>query len=82
MKHIILMILAVFALGVSPPKAKAWFGDAEKQRRIETEQKLIQQQRLTNNWQITAFLLGVGCVLVLVAGTAIGSKARRDAKRN
>jgi fumarate reductase subunit C len=82
MQRIIFILLVVVTLGASPSRAKAWFGDEEKQRRIETEQKLVQQQQATNQWQITAFLLGVGCVLVLVAGTAIGSKARRDAKRN
>lgn len=80
MKKIIIVILGAVALCTSTPGANAWFGDAEKQRRIEVEQKLAQQERLTNQWQITAFMLGVGCVVVLVVGAAIGSKGRKDAK--
>jgi len=82
MKQIILIVLTMATLGASTPVAKAWFGSEEKQRRVEAEQKLVQQQQATNKWQITTFILGVGCVLLLVAGTAIGSKARRDAKPN
>ena len=82
MKPIILIVLTTAMLGASTPTSKAWFGDEEKQRRIEAEQKLVQEQQATNKWQITTFILGVAGVLLLGAGTAIGSKARRDAKPN
>ena len=81
MKHFILIVLVAVTLGVSTNRAYAWFGDAEKERRIETEQKLIQQQRDTSQWQGIAFILGIGCVVVLIIGAGIGSKARRDADR-
>ena len=81
MKHIILFItLVVLTFSVTTPKAHALFGSAEKQRRIETEQRLVQQQQVTGKWQATAFILGITSVVMLVAGAAIGSKGRTHAK--
>ena len=81
---LITLLLAVLTFSVATPRSSyALFGRtaAEKQRRIEAEQKLVQQQQLTGKWQTTAFGLGIGCVVTLVAGAAIGSKGRQDATK-
>jgi fumarate reductase subunit C len=82
MKHFIIFItLVVLTFDVTTPNAHALFGSAEKQRRIETEQRLVQQQQqLTGKWQATAFFLGITSVVMLVTGAAIGSKGRTHAK--
>ncbi len=81
MKQIILIVLTFIVI---TSRSHALFGRiaAEKQRRIETEQKLVQQQAVTAQWQTASFVLGVGCVVTLLAGAAIGSKGRRNAKAN
>ena len=88
MKQFILIILVVLASIAAPPKADAMFGHvaAEKQRRISVEQQLGQVgQQLTietqtaDKWQGVSFMLGIGCVITLVLGTAIGSNGRKHA---
>ena len=82
MKRSILIAFAVLTFTVFTPKAHALFGNAEKQRQINRlENQLQQQQRKTGNWQAVSFVLGIGCVSATVIGCAIGSKARRHAKR-
>lgn len=94
MKHFILIGLLVLTFIVNTPEAHALFGHTteERQRRIATEQQLSQEQQRLNvqqhltvdeqqrarRWQTTASVLGVMAVFTLIAGTAIGSKARRD----
>jgi len=73
-----IIVLAVFLHAVS---ALAWLWpsptpDPEKER---LQEQVQQQRRSTGDWQIVAFVLGIGCVITLVAGAAIGSKVRRAA---
>ena len=89
MKHLILIALAVLTfLIVTTPRAHALFGHvaAEKERRIATEQQLIQERQAngqllqTNqHLQTTIHVLAAGVTVALVIGAAIGSKTRRDA---
>ena len=39
--------------------------------------QLAEQREKTGTWQGTSAILGIGCVLMLVVGAAIGSKARK-----
>lgn len=78
MKKHIIMALAVLTLGVSTVRA-SWLDNGEKERRIELQQQLDQQRHETAQWQGTAFALGIGCVLMLITGTMIGSRAKRHA---
>ena len=84
-QFILIIVLVVFTSIVTTPQAHAMFGHvaAEKQRRIEVEQQLGQQLTLEKQaagyWQPVSFILGVGCVVTLVAGAAIGSKGREAA---
>ena len=84
-------------LFISPPKAHGLFGHTaeERQRRIATEQQLSQeqqrldaqqhltneQQQKTSRWQTTAVMLGIFSVVLLIVGTAIGSRGRHHAAR-
>lgn len=79
-KVIVGVILSTLLMGV--PKAKAWFGPSEKERRIETEQRLIEEQKKSGGWELFAFILATGLGLVFIAGTAIGSKGRHDANKS
>jgi len=79
MKNIILA-LAVLTLGVSNLEASWLHDDSERERRLEIQKQLTQQQQETNQWQGVAFVFGIGCMLTLIAGTIIGSRARRHAK--
>ena len=55
---------------LAPPKARALFGHVaeERQRTIETQQQLGEQQQITGRWRIAAFALGTGVVVALVVG--------------
>ena len=69
------------------PDAKALFGHAstERERRIETEQQLTQEQQrssslIHNNERLHVVIsvLSAGAVVMLITGAAIGGKTRRD----
>jgi hypothetical protein len=85
----LIIFLLVLTFIVNTPEAHALFGHvaAERNRREHAEQQVaiaqqshIEQQRLVNRWQTTAFILGISSVVMLIAGAAIGSKGRRDAQ--
>jgi ABC-type Fe3+ transport system permease subunit len=48
-----------------------------KQRLISTETQLNYQRHSTENMAGAAVALGFGCILLLLIGTAMGSKIRR-----
>ena len=60
-----------------------WWSDSEDKERIkQIETELNQQRSKTGSWEIIAGVLAVGCVLVFSIGAAMGSKARKEARRN
>jgi hypothetical protein len=87
----------IMLLTTNQPTAHALFGRiaAEKERREQVERQLaqeqkhfemqqhliVEQQHRTNQWQLTAFILGIMSVVMLVAGTVIGSAGRRNAAK-
>ena len=78
MKHLIIVISILVTIHTVNA---GWFrDDTELQRRQQAEQKLEEQQMITSNWRQASFALGIGCVVSLIAGTAIGSKGRKSAK--
>jgi hypothetical protein len=94
MKQFILILFVVVAFFAPTQKAHALFGRtaAEKQRRIEAEQRSIKAeqalgqqitsaQQTVDKWQGVSFVLGIGCVVTLVAGAAIGSNGRKHVQR-
>ena len=62
------------------PKAEALFGHvaAERDRRVEAEQHLNQQQQSNERLHIVISVLSAGVVVALIIGAAAGSKTRRD----
>ena len=79
MKQIILILIVGLTLCASAPEASAWWWTNKcDQQLAELQRQLGQERQSKNSWQLTAFLLGIGCVVTLVAGAAIGSKGRRD----
>jgi hypothetical protein len=77
LKHTLFLLL----LAAASPKAQAgWFNnetEKELQRElVQTEEQLLQQRKATDQWEIIAGTLGVGCILLFVIGTAIGAKTR------
>ncbi|MFO1483448.1 MAG: hypothetical protein U1F71_08835 [Verrucomicrobiaceae bacterium] len=78
MKFIITLICFML---VTPVVNAGWFDDSEQKLRLqETEQQLNVQRQTTENWRLVSFSLGIGCVLLFTIGTAIGAKARYDAR--
>ena len=77
MKHIIIFIIVLTSI-VTTSNA-GWFND-DNQQINKLEEQVQEQQHSTGDWQTIAFVLGTGCVVLLVVGAAIGSKARKDAK--
>ena len=81
------MAVATMLLLMPKPSAKALFGhtEAERQRRVEAEQQLAQEQQrngtlVHNNQQLYTVIsvLSAGAVVMFITGAAIGSKTRRD----
>lgn len=78
MKSIIILICFML---VTPVVNAGWFDNEEQKQRLqETEQQLSVQRQTTENWRLVSFSLGIGCVLLFTIGTAIGAKARYDAR--
>lgn len=78
MKFIITLICFML---VTPVVNAGWFDDSEQKQRLqEIEQQLNVQRQTTENWRLVSFSLGIGCVLLFTIGTAIGAKARYDAR--
>ena len=92
MKHFIIPIaLTVLTFIVITPRAHALFNHvaAEKERRQEAEQRIIQEQQ--HNGQLlqtnqglhtTISILSAAITVAFVIGAAVGSKTRRDAKQS
>ena len=85
MKRLLCTLLAGLMLGNTTQAG--WFNNSSdnerrtEQRAAQLENQLHQQQETTSTWRLAAFTLALGCVIVLIIGTAIGAKGRRDAQR-
>ncbi|RBP41454.1 hypothetical protein DES53_107286 [Roseimicrobium gellanilyticum] len=81
MKHILLKLIIVFLLTATiPPVHGGWFDkkeDPSQKRLVQVEQELTQQRKANDSLSVIIGILGIGCVLLLVIGTALGSKIRR-----
>jgi DMSO reductase anchor subunit len=73
-----ILILAVVFI-TTAADAHCWGGNSYRQQIERLETQVQNEQRARGSWQIAAFVLGIGCIGALVAGTALGSKGRRDA---
>ena len=92
MKNFIIPIaLAVLMFIIATPRAHALFGHvaAEKERRLEAEQRVVQEQQhsgqlfqTNQGLHITISILSAGITVALVIGAAVGSKTRRDANQS
>ena len=77
MKYLILILLLV-----SPAAHANWFSWSSdpipeyKEKVASLETQLSAQRSTTDHWQIASGSLGIGCVLLLVIGTALGAKTR------
>ena len=69
------------------PHAKALFGHtaAEKERRQDAEQRIVQEQQangqlvLSNErLHVVISVLSAGAVVMLIVGAAVGSKTKKD----
>ena len=81
MKHILIKLFIVFLLAFTiPPAHGGWFDrkeDPTQQRLVQVEHELTQQRKANDSLSVIIGILGIGCVLLLVIGTALGSKIRR-----
>ncbi|WP_395733359.1 hypothetical protein [Prosthecobacter sp.] len=79
MKHLILLICLLTPL--TTVKA-GWFSkdpdplDEAKEKITHLETQLSAQSITLNRWQITSGALGIGCLTLLIIGTALGAKTR------
>ena len=84
MRKILLLPLIVAMLWSTPTEAWWWSDDDDdNQQQAEVSRlqyQVDQEQQSKDTWQIIAFVLGVGCVVTLVAGAAIGSHASKSVK--
>lgn len=54
-------------------------GNKEELKRERDARRAAEESRAT--WQTVSFVVGIGAVILLVFGTAIGSSARKEAER-
>lgn len=71
---LILLILLILLAG-SPANA-GWFNSKEEKLLAQTQQQLEHARQQTGAWQLVSGVLALGCVSLLVFGTALGSKVR------
>ncbi len=81
--HLILIALAVLMFIIATPRAHALFGHVavEKERRLEAEQHLTQEEQSNAHLHIVISVLSATAVGALVIGATVGSKTRRDANQ-
>jgi len=91
LKHLLFVIMAAvllaFMLNSCTQANAAIFGPSAteqeaKQRLSTVENQLSYQRHSTESWQGAAGALAVGCLLLLLLGTAIGSATRRHLKQH
>ncbi len=79
----IILITAAALASCAPVTKRPPAPDPEQelqQRRLSELERRLQMQHTTNDhWQTLAASLGVGCVVLLILGTALGTKTRHDA---
>ena len=81
MKHILILIISVLLF--SPTVHASWFSkDPDplpeyKQKITSLENQLSAQSLTLNHWQIATGSLGIGSVLLLIIGTALGAHTRK-----
>jgi len=79
MKHLILLIL--LCLPFTTVNA-GWFSKdpdpliEAKEKITHLETQLSAQSNTLNRWQVTSGALGIGCLTLLIIGTALGAKTR------
>ena len=78
MKQIIIALSALMLYSGCPSTPEQ---PTVQQQLQQAQAQLVNQQTSTGNWQIIAGLFAIGCIVLFVTGTAIGSKARKEAKR-
>ena len=79
----ILLLPVIFSILCTSTVNAWWWSDDDDQQQAEVSRlqyQVDQEQQSKDTWQIIAFVLGVGSVVTLVAGAAIGSHARQAAK--
>jgi len=82
---LLILFLTLAGCPPEPPSTPAPSADElkqERQKRIEAEHSRNRESSSKGNWQTVAFITGISAVLMLIAGTILGSSARHHAKRS
>lgn len=84
MKPGFIPILVAGALAGCDDQPQPNSGELEQARRkaAEAEQRAAETEESRDHWQTFALFTGVGAVVLLFVGAALGSKARNDVGRN
>ena len=78
MKKLALLLLTLSAVA---QLNAGWFTDDNTQQRFKAYDEMLDRQRHeTGNWQLVAVVLAVGGVVLLIVGTALGSKTTKTTK--
>ncbi len=76
MNRIILLVLLIAA------QAHAGLFDNGEKQRQQYEQQIQHERQATGGWQIVAGILGLGSIILFGIGAAIGSKIRKEVKKD
>ena len=82
MKQLTLIITLAVMLITSAHAGWWGSGNEDKERIQQVEQQMKEEQHKTGSWQVAAGALAVCCVLVFSIGAAMGSRARKEARRH
>jgi len=74
----LLFVLLALLWSVAPLHA-GWFTHDDGQVAL-LQSQLQHQEACAGGWMMVAFILGIGCIIALLIGAAIGSKGRRHGK--
>ena len=70
----------ILALSLVLTSCRDDHSDTTQQQLQQAQAQLAEQTQKTGTAQGVAALLGIGCVIFLLIGAAMGSKARREVK--
>ena len=89
-KHQILLLLCLLLTSCSNARA-SWFGwdeanwerqraDEQRRKLSEAEHQITEHRQAVHKWELAAGSLAVGAVLLLIIGTALGTRTRHAAR--
>ena len=77
--YLLLLVILTILWSMTSTTRAWWWSNNDKAEIARLHGQLDQEKHTNGQQQIVIIILGIGCIATLVAGAALGSKARRAA---